>query len=145
MRSSQGTSSFASRLTTVSCDIYIYHTLYSRDRYEIIGFCKIPYFKSVINASKLLKQYSTLAKQSGKSTASFLIFKPRPNFVGRPASQAASLPYDRLPLGAGLQIFHRLCTVASHLRIFRSAEHSSTAPSSFLLTITGLPSSSLVC
>ena len=52
--------------------------MYSRDRYEIIGLCKISHFlkqpcrnvcveKSVINASKLLKQHSTFVKESGKS------------------------------------------------------------------------------
>ena len=45
-RPSQGTSSLASRLTTVSLDIYTrisYSTvvLYSRDRYEIIGLLKL--------------------------------------------------------------------------------------------------------
>ena len=36
-----------------------------------------------------------------------------------------------------------MCTVASDLRIFLFAEDSSPAPSSFPLTITGLPSSFL--
>ena len=48
--------------------IYIYISystivLYSRDRYKIIGLREIS--KTVINTSKLLKQSSTLAKQSG--------------------------------------------------------------------------------
>ena len=48
--------------------------LNSRDRYEIIGLCKTSHSikkglpeKNVRNASKLLKQCSSLAKQSGKS------------------------------------------------------------------------------
>ena len=57
---------------------YIAVAMYSRDQYEIIGLRKISHFikqpcrnvcleKNVINASKLLKQFSMLAKQGGKS------------------------------------------------------------------------------
>ena len=65
----------------------------SRDQYEIIGFHKISHFistlqkclpeNSIRDASKLLKQCSTLAKQSGK--LNILIFS-------HPASQPACLP-----------------------------------------------------
>ena len=51
-----------------------------RDRYEIIGLCEISHFlkqpcrnvKSIINASNLLKQCSTSAKQSGNRIFRFI-------------------------------------------------------------------------
>ena len=88
--------------------------------------------------SKLLKQCSDLAKQSGKSNiltySKFLKFQASPNFR-QPANHPTIKPGL---LGAHLQIFQRLCTVVSDLWISQSAEDSSTVPSSFLLSITGL-------
>ena len=112
----------------------------SNDQYEIIGLHKISHFINVclekaLNASKLLKQCSTLAKQSRKLI--ILIYSRLLKF------QISSHELPAVRPGASLQIFHRLCTVAYDLRIFRSAEDLSTAPSIFLLTITGLPSFSL--
>ena len=61
----------------------------SRDQYEIIGLCKISYFikqpcRSVCwkKHSKLLKQCSTLAKQSGKSN--ILIYNKLLKFQASP-------------------------------------------------------------
>ena len=99
-----------------------------------------------MNASKLLKQCSTLAKQSGKSNISIysklLKFQALPKFCLLDGL-TDGLPQDSVLLGAGLQIFHKLCTVALDLQISWSAEELATAPPSFLLTIIGLPSSSL--
>ena len=97
----------------IKCDT-MYHSLQyvamnsnSRDRYKIIGLCDIPHFikqlcrnfclekKSVINASKLLKKCSTLAKQSEKSNISIhsklLKFQALPKFC-QAACQPACLP-----------------------------------------------------
>ena len=129
----------------------------SRDRYEIIGLRKISHYKitlqkclpekSIRNASKFLKQCNTLAKQSRKSNilinSKLLKFQASPKFC-QPVSQPACLPAVRLRFArCRPQIFHRLCTVALDLQISWSAKNSSTAQSSFLLTIIGLPSSSL--
>ena len=118
---------------------FIVVTMSSRSRYEIIGLHKISHFikqacsstclKSISNVSKLLMQCNTLAKQSRKLNiliyGKLLKFQALLKFC-QPASQPAVRP---VPLG---------------LQIFQSAEDSSTAPPSCILTITGLPSS-LLC
>ena len=101
--------------------------------------------KSTRNASKLLKQCSTFAKQSRKSNimiySKLLKFQTSPKIHQPTTSQPAIIPSS---LGAGLQIFHRLCTVALDFEISQSTEDSPTMPSSFLSTIIGLPCSFLV-
>ena len=79
--------------------------LYSRDRYEIIGLSKISYsikqpcgsicLKRVSNASKLLKQRSTLAKQSGKSN--ILIYSKLLKIQASPKFRLANCRTDGLP------------------------------------------------
>ena len=82
--------------------------------------------KSIINASKLLKQYSTLAKQSGKSNFSIysklLKFQASPKFR-QPASQPACLLAIR-PGSARCRPpdFHRLCTVVAFLLLLWSTK-----------------------
>ena len=56
-----------------------------------------------------------LAKQSGKSN--ILIYSKRSLTQVLSARLAACLPVDPVPLGADLQIFYKLCTVASDLQI----------------------------
>ena len=91
-----------------------------------------------------------LAKQSGKqifwSTASFelhlnFIYQPDCQPACQQTIQSAYLLQDPVQLGVKLQIFHMICASISDLWICCSTWDSSTAPSNFLLSITGLPSS----
>ena len=101
-----------------------------------------------MNASKVLKQYSTLAKQSGKLNISIyskhLKFQALPKF-----RQLASLPATLPAVRPGFAMSRPpdfLQVMYSRVRFtnFSITENSSTTPSSFLLTTTGLPYSSLI-
>ena len=123
----------------------------SRDQYKIIGLHKISHFKNNLvemfawkKQYKCIKvaetmQYLGLTKQKINISiySKLLNFKPRPNFISQPVTQPAVRPGSARCRPPDL---YRLCTVMSDLRIFRSAEDSSPAQSSFLLTITDLPS-----
>ena len=98
----------------------------SRDQYKITGLRKISHsikqrcIRSSVCLKKalkmLFKQCSNLSKESKRSNilinSKLLKFQTSPKFC-----QPTSLPQDLVPLGVGLQIFHRLCTVVLDLRI----------------------------
>ena len=87
----------------------------SRDRYEIIGLCKISHSikqpcRSVCLKKSVRNAY-TLAKQSEKLNiliySKLLKIQASPNF-----RLPACHKIHAVPLSAGLHIFHRLCIVA---------------------------------
>ena len=140
----------------MTAESFIMVAINSRDQYEIIGLRKISYSTKQPSRSFCLKKAlemhqscSILAKHSRKSNISIyskiLKFQALSKFR-LPIHQRACLPAVR-PGYARCRPpdFYRLCTVQSDSQISWSTEDSPTAPSSFLLTIIGLPSSSLFC
>ena len=95
----------------------------SKDRYEIIGLCKISHFTKqpcrnvcykCIKVAETM-QYLSLTKRKIENFDLQQAF----SFSSFAQILSASQPAVRMvPLGAGLEIFHRLRTVASDLQIF---------------------------
>ena len=143
----------------INACIDMYHSLWEQWIVEIIGLYKISHsikqpcrsvcLKKSINlrnVSKLLKQCSTLTKQSGKSNVSvyskLLKFQAMHKFVcwtaNLPAVRLSSAWYRPPDFS---QVMYSRVGFTDFLVHWRFVN----VPSRFLLTITGFPSSSLFC